>query len=127
MGVPVFKAKYRVLVIENRQASQPHQRVLAICLEQNLLGRGNTPREALYDLHKIVIHSVSREWQDRVPAYKPDPDPELATVYESGADQTAGGDPVLRRLEMTLELGVHGGVTNGPRTAPRVTYEEAVA
>jgi hypothetical protein len=120
---PVVTIRCRVLVIANEKATEPHQKVVAICLEQNLVGRGHSPQAALHDLYKVLVDSFQFEMAERLPVYRADPDPELIRIFESDATHTADGDLVLWRLEMTLTAGV-GAPKGNQKLRPSITYEE---
>ena len=120
----LFKATFRVLVIKNNSATETHLRVIAICLEQNLVGRGATIDEALDELIGIVYHSVRSDWEDLAPAYQPDPDPELLKIFESKITETSDGDTVLLRLDAYFEFVIGSGTSKKSPQEPSVTFQE---
>jgi hypothetical protein len=122
-----FRATYRVLVLKTRQPSQPHERVLAICLDQNLVGRGEDLDLALADLTKTLAHSIASDWEELHPAYVPDPDPELLEIFEGRCQQTSGGDLVLRRLKAIFAFDLEELPSKKIRRKPRLIFEECLA
>ena len=130
-----FRASYSVLVLRNPSArAQAHQRVNAICLELNLVGRGATVQDALDDLSAIVFESCKEEWEQLLPAPRPDPDPDVAAVFRSHAGETSEGEQVLHRLrlcheiEFTRQVPAKGRPGRGPvGLAPTTVYEACSA
>lgn len=135
----IFQATYRVLVLMRQDAMELHARVEAVCLEQNLVGRGATKSEALSDLAQTVLESIGHEWQELVPAAEPNPQPELVAVFEGGARETPTGEIVLQRLKMWVKTWIErvpahneGWVFNPadvkpPIQDPTVTFEPVYA
>ena len=97
-----YRAVYRVLVLANPRAKLPHQKVTAICLEQNLVGRGKTPEAALGDLGDCVIETMKYQFENAVPEHHPDPSPELLQAFKSSARSLRNGDIILSRANMHL-------------------------
>jgi hypothetical protein len=125
---PQLRARYRVLVVKNEPPANVNLPVLAICLEQNLVGRGRTAPEALADLARTLFESFKHEWENLVPAARPDPDPELVEVFEKDSPATREGDLVLQRLYMSIEINlVAGSRARLPKRPPRVVYETCPA
>jgi hypothetical protein len=99
----IWQAKYRVLVLKT-PSSEPHARVHAICLEQNIVGRGASVPEALQDLSMTLIEFRTQEWKDLVPTTKSDPDPELLSVFDGCKNPSEDGVEVLDRRWLTMEF-----------------------
>ncbi len=53
-----FRATYRVLLLKIHEPIQPHETVLAICLDQNLVGRSKSIEMALANLPRTLAHSI---------------------------------------------------------------------
>lgn len=120
-----FKGQYRVLVLKSAEDSASY----AVCLEQNLVGRGPDAEAAMLDLTKALTYAIAHELAESVPAYCSDPDPEIEQMFnDRSAIETAGGDLVLRRLtvDFTIELAEAGTRKQRARRTPHVTYQDLV-
>ena len=133
-SAPLFQATYRVLVLKNRDASQPHERVASVSIDHNLAGRGRDIREALEDLKGTIWESLKDEWENLLPAQPPDPEPEYLRAFQDPLVAEIDGDQVLQRLSLVLKvLSVRASVgpKNGrrarkpARVEPRMVYEAA--
>lgn len=118
------RVQRRILVVTNEKADEPHQRVIAVAIDENLVGRGQTIAEALKNLENTICDSVEFEWRSLFPPYAPDPDPELARLFqEKSLTHTAEGYLVIHRLTAEICLPIKAG----PSTSSAVvtaTYEE---
>jgi hypothetical protein len=126
---PVFRARYRVLVLKNPNPTERHERAIAICLEQNVTGRGATIGDALSDLAKTLTVMFEMEWTQLEPHAHDDPDPEEVKVFETPDAIESDGYPVLARLQMTIEIAMRkkssrSGAAPGPAN---VSYEPVAA
>jgi hypothetical protein len=129
--VSLFSTKYRVLVLKNAGAKHPHQRVNAICLERNLVGRGANLPQALLDLSKVLHEDIRYEWEELAPSPREDPDPELLRVFDGGLP--SAGEVVLARLWVFFEAGLlkspgpkkggQRGRASLPCSKPKVRFE----
>lgn len=134
-GIPIWRAIYRVLVIKALDPKQRHERVVAICLERNLVGRGADAPSALDDLAKTFLTDIGYEWKNLQPSPVSDPDPELLSTFEQRLPETPEGEIVLQRVSMNVEFGVVKPARmcfapQGDRWTPdrsRVTYEPCLA
>jgi hypothetical protein len=97
----LFRSRFRVLVLKNDKPAEPHHSVLAVCLELNPVGRGETEPEALEDLTGLFEETLDYAWQNKV-STRPDPDPELEAAFESDASAVEGST-ILDRLRATVE------------------------
>ena len=124
-----FQGQYRVLVVNSEEDVESDSQVLAICLEQNLVGRGRNKEAALSDFAGVITYAIVHELLENIPAYPHDPDPGLVTVFEDkSASETADGDLILHRLKCTfaIELKKTFEESADPfeERSRRVTYEE---
>ena len=129
----LFKARFRILVLKNPKAEKRHQRVNAVCLELNLIGRGSMVGSALDDLAGLVFDSLKHEFNNLVPAPHLDPEPELLQVFEKQLAETQEGEIVLRRCFLNLEatltsVGKPSALVQGklPRQARNAVFEDCL-
>jgi hypothetical protein len=121
---PVYRAKFRVLVVRNDAASQSHRRVVAICLEQNLTGCGSSPEAALEVLAETILASLSEEFSEPTLPYQGDPDPALLATFNDPARLfTDTGDAVLHRLAAEVTFQLQRRRKGLARRSPQVTYQ----
>jgi hypothetical protein len=129
MGLPLLTSSFRVLVLKNKRAEEPHQRIEAICLELNHGGRGATVPQALEDLAQNLEEYYRETWKEGAPAHY-DPDPAWLEVFEKNLAQTKEGDLVVDRFRMqfTLERRQKSAKKRRPiRQIPIVSFEALVA
>ena len=127
--LPVYRANYRVVVLRNLRAEEPHQRVEAHCLELDLAGRGKNVNDALADLAETIGREFVEEWTNLNPSYSNTPDPLLIEAFEGkrkNLDPEFSDYSVLQRLTMKIEANL---VRRSARTKarPRVVFEPMAA
>jgi hypothetical protein len=99
---------YRVLILKNPEPAHEHDVVHAVCVDNNLGGRGATVQAALADLADTLTESISFEYENAIPERPADPDPELLGVFE-GSSAEIDGMSVLRRGRFVVRIeGVQG-------------------
>ncbi|MCA8910203.1 MAG: hypothetical protein KDB82_00740 [Planctomycetes bacterium] len=121
---PLFQARYRVLVLKNPESEGPHDKALAICLEQNLVGRGKSVDAALQDLAQTMIQVIVYEWTELVPRGQDEPDPEAEVVFGDVSAKVYEGAEILARLQMRVDVWKR--VKSGKQirwSTPAVSYE----
>ncbi len=129
----ILRGRYSVLVLKAEPPANPDLPVLAICLEQNLVGRGRTAPEALSDLAGTIRAGFAYQVENLAPAQPADPDPELLAAFKDPQQRTVDGDVVLARLEIVFEADLAAkkaapGKRKRPATPrPRVSFEECRA
>lgn len=127
---PVLRGRYRVLVLKDEPPTDPDLPVLAIFLEQNLVGRGRTAPEALRDLTDTIRAGYTYQIENLAPAQPADPDPELLAAFENPQQRAVDGDVILQRLEILIEVVLRSrragrGKRKRPSTPrPQFAFEE---
>jgi len=131
MAFPLYRARYRVLVLKDEAPANPELPVTAICIEKNIVGRGRTEPEALEDLDRTFLETVHYQIENLAPAPVTDPDPALLAAFGDPSQGTIDGDIILNRLQMLVETDLHPAGRllrkRAAQKAPpsRVVYEEA--
>ncbi len=131
-SAPFFRAQYRVLVLRDASAQDDGARVLAICVDQNLVGRGSDLPDALEDLKGTIWSALTEEWENLSPSSAPDPDPLFLGAFNDPEMTALDGDPVLERMFLRLKVFATRPQTAGhhhlrDRVRPRMTFEHAHA
>lgn len=121
---PIFRAQYRVLLLANPESAGTHDRALAYCLEQNLVGRGKSVDAALQDLAHTMLQTVAAEWTDLRPHVPDESEPAAVVAFTDKNVKEYEGAAILDRMKMTLD--VWKVVRTGQQTrwaTPQVSYE----
>lgn len=100
---PVHDGSYRVVVLKNPESVDTHDRVLALCVEQDLVGRGPTIPDAMRDLARTLVLSIIHEFTELIPEYGASPDPAIEQVFNRAAEEFDGAS-VLRRMRLRVQL-----------------------
>jgi hypothetical protein len=99
----VHDGTYRVVVLRNPEPAHADDTIHAHCLELALGGRGTDVAAALADLAETMEDSITQEYEQSLPEYVPNIDPELERVFDRETDEFEGC-PVLRRGRMRISL-----------------------
>lgn len=122
----IFKT-FRVLLLKTE--SDPDLPVLAICLDQNLVGRGPDQVRALADLETTLMTSLLYGIENLLPDPPSDPDPDLLRVFEKREPKTTTGetflDALLMRITYWLEPLPKTTARRKPERRPEISYEGA--
>lgn len=101
---PLFHAAYKVLVVKNPEPEGDHDRALAICIEQNLVGRGRRVDSALQDLANTLVHALKVEWTEFVPHVQDNPDPAALVSHADKNVLTYEGGQIIARMKMVVDV-----------------------
>jgi hypothetical protein len=99
----VHDGTYRVVVLRNPDPAHADDAIHALCLEQSLGGRGKDVAAALADLAETMEDALVQEYEQSLPEYVPNVDPELERVFDRETDEFEGC-PVLRRGRLRISL-----------------------
>jgi hypothetical protein len=127
MAFPLIRARYRVLLLKDIQPANPEFPVLAICIEQNIVGRGRTEPEALLDLNRTFLETVHYQVENLAPAPVEDADPALLAAFGDPSQKTLDGDVILDRFQMLIETVLQPSASQPRRRGvPRVPTQRVI-